>query len=145
MDTDTRYGSDQISALDGAVLMGHLVVVRALLEQGMDVNGVSSLGDTALHIAVFHNRAQADVVDFLLSAGANIDALTIEGSTALHFAIVFPGAACIDIVAIRQQREAANDAANANGFQPVHLAAQHGNLTATRALRAAGAEANLRL
>lgn len=37
MDTDLRYGMDELSLLDAASLMGCLEVVRVLLEHGVDV------------------------------------------------------------------------------------------------------------
>ncbi|CAM9863379.1 unnamed protein product, partial [Laminaria digitata] len=136
-----KYGNGDITALEAATLLQHLGVVRALVEHGVEVNGIGVGGRTALQNAVMLNdRVDVDLVDLLLSAGADIDARAAEGITALHMATNQPG----DITAVLLQRGAAKHALDPEGRSPLHLAAEYGNLAATRALLAAGADTNIR-
>ncbi|CAM9430345.1 unnamed protein product [Laminaria digitata] len=144
VDASLRYGdNDQMSALDETALMGNLEVVRALLleEHGVGVNDADPIGLTVLHIAVFHGRADVDLVDLLLSAGAYIDARAIEGMTPLHLATLRPDPDNAATILLR--RGAAKDAITSGGHSPLHFAARLGHLSATRALLAAGADATL--
>ena len=50
-DTDIRYGENELSPLDSAASHGHVSVLRALIQHGVDVNAVDSTGYTALHMA----------------------------------------------------------------------------------------------
>ena len=60
-------------------------MARMLLKRGCDVNGTSSLGNTALHVAVMRNRL--DCVMALLTYGANANARGEHGNTPLHLAM----------------------------------------------------------
>ena len=60
-------------------------MARLLLKRGCDVNGTSSAGNTALHVAVMRNRF--DCVMVLLTHGANADARGEHGNTPLHLAM----------------------------------------------------------
>lgn len=56
--------------LHAAAKRGHTAVVKALLEKGALVDGMSKDGQTALHIAVENCKPQ--VVQLLLGFGANV-------------------------------------------------------------------------
>lgn len=65
-------------------------MARLLLKRGCDVNSTSSVGNTALHVAVMRNRF--DCVMVLLTHGANAEARGEHGNTPLHLAVsVSPG------------------------------------------------------
>ena len=65
-------------------------MARLLLKRGCDVNSTSSVGNTALHVAVMRNRF--DCVMVLLTHGANAEARGEHGNTPLHLAMsVSPG------------------------------------------------------
>ena len=123
-DANIRHGSHELSLLDAATLMGHLEVVRVLLEQGVDVNSASQDGYTALLCAVHFGRADLleNVIDMLLSAGADVDAPLADGFTPLHLASTRRD--CGDVTAILLQHGAAKDALNGNGRSPLHMAAE---------------------
>ncbi len=63
---------------------GHDKCVRALLDNGADVDPVNSTGLTALHLAA--RNGHIDVVTTLLTYNANVDATDESGWTALHHA-----------------------------------------------------------
>ncbi|CAM9461972.1 unnamed protein product [Laminaria digitata] len=133
MDANFRYGTDELSLLDVAALMGHLEVMRALLEHGVDVSDANAGGYTPLLHPVQYGREDllADVIDLLLSAGADINAPTARDFTPLH--LVSYRQHSEEITATLLQRGAAKDAVMRNGRSPLHTAAQVGNLGATRA------------
>jgi len=59
--------------------------VKALLDQGADINAKDDQGMTALHLAA--QGGHTDVVEFLLSKDADINAQNIKGYTPLYSAI----------------------------------------------------------
>lgn len=128
-----------------AVLMGHGEAIKALLEHGLDMDDASSDGETALYLAVFHDRLHGDLVDLLLSAGANIDARTMGGLTTFNYAALHPDMRCDNVVPMLQQRQADMESMITCCRSPLNYAAQFGNLTVTRALLAPGADVTLRL
>ncbi|CAN0059877.1 unnamed protein product, partial [Laminaria digitata] len=121
---------------------GHLEVVRALLEHGVDVNDVGPGGRTALHNVVIHGW-DANLVELLVNAGADIEARAWRGATALHLAAQDPDTGHQRrrrITAVLLEHGADKDALNSRGHSPLRLAAESGNVAATRALVAAGAD-----
>ena len=58
--------------LQVAAEKGRIIMVRKLLEHGVDINRKSSTGDTALDLSILSGRTQ--IADMLLEAGASLDA-----------------------------------------------------------------------
>ena len=120
---------------------GDLDAVRALLQEGADVNAAHGDGMSALHWAA--ERGDAEMVDALTHAGAAVDAATRIGHyTPLHVASTGGRAAVIEGLA-----EAGADvsaAASNTGVTPLHLAAAAGSATAVAALLDRGANVDAR-
>ncbi|TKC42600.1 hypothetical protein EI555_008989 [Monodon monoceros] len=76
---DPRYGASPLHWAKTAEM------ARLLLKRGCDVNSTSSVGNTALHVAVMRNRF--DCVMVLLTHGANAKARGEHGNTPLHLAM----------------------------------------------------------
>jgi ankyrin repeat protein len=79
-----RYGG---TALIPASEHGHVETVQILINAGVPVNHVNSLGWTAMQEAILLNNGgprQQDVVRLLLAAGADPDIRDREGRTALQ-------------------------------------------------------------
>uniref|UniRef100_F7ABM8 85/88 kDa calcium-independent phospholipase A2 n=1 Tax=Callithrix jacchus TaxID=9483 RepID=F7ABM8_CALJA len=76
---DPRYGASPLHWAKNAEM------ARMLLKRGCDVNGTSSAGNTALHVAVMRDRFDCAMV--LLTHGANADARGEHGNTPLHLAM----------------------------------------------------------
>ena len=73
------------SSVVEAAMRGDIDRVRALLQQGSDVNAAQGDGMTALHWAAQSGDQQ--LAEMLLYAGANVEAVTRLGDyTALHLA-----------------------------------------------------------
>ncbi|XP_023383230.1 85/88 kDa calcium-independent phospholipase A2 [Pteropus vampyrus] len=79
---DPRYGASPLHWAKNAEM------ARMLLKRGCDVNGTSSAGNSALHVAVMRERH--DCVMVLLTYGANANAHGEHGNTPLHLAMSTP-------------------------------------------------------
>ncbi|XP_073644285.1 85/88 kDa calcium-independent phospholipase A2 isoform X2 [Tursiops truncatus] len=85
--TGMKWGSALGSGLSGSKVQALRGCWMAclLLKRGCDVNSTSSVGNTALHVAVMRNRF--DCVMALLTHGANAEARGEHGNTPLHLAV----------------------------------------------------------
>ena len=66
-----------------AAVRGHTETVRTLVDAGVDINGKTARGGTALMWAAGSRENPAETVRLLLKAGADANAQTEEGRTAL--------------------------------------------------------------
>lgn len=84
-DFASRFITDTpIATLLDAAKIGDVFVVQKLLEQGIDVNARSDIGDTALMLGAFGGHTKA--VKVLLAGGADVNAKSDAGTTALMYA-----------------------------------------------------------
>ena len=109
--------------------------VRALLEQGADVNAPQPDGATALHWAAYGD--DLDIAGELLRAGADVSATNDYGMTPLSLAAENGSA---EMVTALLQAGANPNAALPGGETVLMTAAWTGNLVVVEALLAAGAE-----
>ncbi|XP_036747192.2 85/88 kDa calcium-independent phospholipase A2 isoform X2 [Manis pentadactyla] len=114
-------------------------MARMLLKQGCDVNSTSSMGNTALHVAVMRNRF--DCVVALLTYGANADARGEHGNTPLHLAMSKDNVEMIKALIVFG---AEVDTPNDFGETPAFIASKISKLVTRKALltllRAVGAD-----
>ena len=73
---NTMNGDHALTALHVAVEVGHIDVVRLLLENGANVDETDQWGGTALHLAVLRRGRQDqdcvhDIVKLLVTSGAD--------------------------------------------------------------------------
>ena len=114
-----------------------IALVRALLDEGIDVNTARADGATALLWAAHWDDGEA--VELLVRAGADVNAADDHGVTPLARARENASASMVD----RLLAAGANpDAAQANGLTPLMTAARTGNLDVVRALLTGGADIN---
>ena len=112
--------------------------VRALLQNGTDVNGALGDGMTALHWAAVHG--DGPLVQMLLYAGANVRATSrLGGFVPLHLAAQ---AGAGEVVALLIERGADVHLRTATGATPLMLAAASGSGAALERLLEAGAQVN---
>ena len=119
-----------------AAMAGDRAAVKALLQQGRDVNAAQGDGMTALHWAAMKN--DAELAQMLVYAGANVKATTRLGAnTPLVLAARNGNAPVVDVLL-----KAGADAKEptSTGTTPLMLASASGNVEAVKALLAAGAE-----
>lgn len=115
-----RNSSDD-SVLDSAASMGHVEVVKALIQHGASVDATDSQGRTALFKA---HDAEA-VIDVLVAAGARVDGVVdLDGNTPLHAASML-GHTPLYFIALLNHG-ARVDVRNCFGETPLHAAAAHG-------------------
>ena len=128
--------SAQGPAVADAAMQRNVSAVRALLQQGADVNAAQGDGMTPLHWAASHG--DLELAKMLLVAGANVRATTrINGYTPLFFAAREGNAA---VVAALLEAGADAKAVSVTGSTPVMLAAGAGNVEAVQRLLDAGAD-----
>ena len=128
--------------LYNAALIGDNSNVRALLDEGVDINyraGGYEQGATPLMAA--SQKGHIETVTLLLLNGADVNARTDLGETALYFAVEHP-----DIVTLLLYAGADTEVGTIGALStPLHLAASRKGLTATvKALIEAGADVDRR-
>jgi len=111
--------------------------VRALLNEGIDVNAARADGATALLWAAHWDDREA--VDLLLGAGANVNAADDYGVTPLARAC--ENASEPTVIRLLEARANPN-AAQVNGLTPLMIAARTGSLNVVKALLSRGANVN---
>ncbi len=84
-----------VSALQWAVLSGHLEVVKFLISKGADMNAGDNSGWTTLHYAA--SNRHLGVVKFLISKGADVSARNNDGYTAWDVAFYTIRDACPEL------------------------------------------------
>ena len=125
------------SRLMEAVRSGDTAVVRALVEQGVDVTTPEGDGATALHWAAYAD--DVETADLLIRAGAGVDATNDLGVTPLWVAGTNGSA---EMVARLLEAGANPNIAPATGGTPLMRAVRTGNADAVEALLTAGADVN---
>jgi len=120
-------------------MTGNRDAVKALLQNGADVNTALGDGMTALHYAATKN--DADLAKMLLAAGANVKASTrLGGYTPVLLAAKGGHAAVLDVLlALPQAGDLANSA-TVNGTTALMFAAQAGSVDAVKLLLDRGAK-----
>ena len=120
-----------------AAARGDAAQVRALLQQGADVNAPYGDGATALHWAA--HRDDRELADLLMRAGAAVDASNDLGATPLWLA----GQNGSAVLAERLLAAGADpNVALVSGETPLMAAARSGNARLVELLIAAGADVN---
>jgi ankyrin repeat protein len=132
--------SPSIESIFDAAGADDLEKVRALLEQGADVNAASGDGMTALHRAA--RTGNLAMAELLIGAGANLEAKTRLGEhTPLHVA---SASGRSGVVAVLVAAGANVNAPTTTGATPLHFAAASGSADAVAGLLSGGAEVDPR-
>jgi ankyrin repeat protein len=148
----------EVTVLMLAAALGLPDLCARLLHAGANVHAGDAQGLTPLHCAALFGFTAREkprllaLLDTLLLAGAEADAAAAGGVTPLLLLLgarAEPGTACDeDVVLTAVERlldeEVALDVQDPRGFGPLHLAALHGLLRATRRLLRAGCNPDLR-
>jgi ankyrin repeat protein len=129
------------SDVANAAMRGDVEAVRALLQQGADVNMAQGDGMTALHWAA--ERGETEIAEMLLYAGASVRATTRIGDyTPLHLAAKSGSAPILDLI-VKAGADVHAQTTN-SGATALHFAAASGSPEAVSVLLSAGADANAR-
>ena len=127
-----------VAPLADAAMRGDLAAVRALLDQGVNVNAAQGDGMTALHWAA--SRGDSALAGMLLHRKASVTAITRIGAfTPLHIAAQQGNAAIVRLL-LRSKADAR--AVNENGVSVLHLAAMAGDSSSVLVLLKSGADVN---
>jgi ankyrin repeat protein len=132
---------------------GHIKAVKELLAKGVDVNGFTSEGTAAIHVAVAKDHE--GVVKVLLDAKADVNLATIPredrrtdpyapttiGWTALH---IVAATGNDKLISFLLKRGADVRASALDGAKPLHYAAQFGHEKVLKRLLDSGAEIDSR-
>lgn len=133
------WGQNSPPALIRAVEGGDLQTVKALLEQGTDVDTTDEMGMTALMYAA--DDGHIDLVKLLLERGAQVNAVDRAGWSALMMAAQNGHA---DVVALLLSHGADVNMKNKAGTTALMWAATRGHARVVRVLLAAGADPDVR-
>jgi len=114
---------------------GSLGRVKALVEDGVDVNSQDGFGRTPLHWAAWNGHRE--VAELLLSQGAQVDAQDEDNETPLHWA-AFNGHT--ETVQLLLAQGAQVDAQNRWNGTPLHRAAVGGQVEVAELLLSQGAQ-----
>ncbi|CAN0124752.1 unnamed protein product [Ectocarpus sp. 13 AM-2016] len=86
-DVNVRRRPNGISALDNAATAGHVSILKAILEHGVDVDSCDGDGCLTLHRTAKSNQVSA--IDAVVEAWANTERKSIEGRTPLFYTTLF--------------------------------------------------------
>jgi len=114
---------------------GNTEVLEQHIKDGIDVNGVSRNGNTALHYA---SEASLSCVKLLVEAEADVNPIGRKGNTPLHIAASLGEAA---ITPLLIEAGANIHAENDYGWQPLQTAAHRGDAEIVQVLLKAEANA----
>ena len=124
-------------SLNEAVRIHDVVLVKALIDSGADVNEGDELGETPLHDAVV--RDYGDISILLIEKGADVNAPDVRGLTPMH-AAAWGGYG--DMVDLLISKGADINARDKDGVTPLHAAARAGRPETVALLIAKGADVN---
>ena len=112
--------------------------IKALIDQGYDVNETDDNGFTILHVMV--NAKRKDIVALLIKAGADVNAVKTRGGSALHDAAYKNHP---EIAQLLIDAGADIEAKNRHGETPLHRTAWQGSVETLHVLLQAGADVNI--
>ncbi|WP_064124964.1 ankyrin repeat domain-containing protein [Wolbachia endosymbiont of Dactylopius coccus] len=104
-----------------AAITGHVKIVEALIERGIDINTVDKDGLTPLHKAA--GNAQVEVVNALIKKGANVKAVSKDGITPLHCAALSSNNKEIVEILVKEGADV-NASLDESMITPLHMAAR---------------------
>ena len=115
-------------------------ILRCLIENGADVNGVNKVKHTPLMIAA--KRGHINALTLLIKHGADVDLQDSDGYKALHFA-VYGSDISSEIFSCLIGIGADVNARTNNGVTPLMIAAEEGHINAVTSLVKCGANVHL--
>ena len=115
-------------------------ILRCLIENGADVNGVNKVKHTPLMIAAI--RGHINALTLLIKHGADVDLQDSDGYKALHFA-VYGSDISSEILSCLIGIGADVNARTNNGVTPLMIAAEEGHINAVTSLVKCGANVDL--
>ena len=137
----TKPDDDENPPLYTASQNGQLDIVRALLDQGADVNETSSIGSrrSALHVASLAGKIEVAIL--LIERGAQVNLRSRGGSVPLHLASVTGNLA---VARLLLDHGASVNASTRHGWTALHLASGEGHLHIAQLLAERGADVTVR-
>lgn len=125
------------SALHYAAEHGQPEMIRALRDNGANINAVAIKfrREMPLHMASY--KGHTETVEVLCSLGAAVDGKDGQGAAPLHYAAQ---TGQISVIEALSRLGATLDARDNNGWTPLHFSAREGNTRATEVLIELGAD-----
>ena len=131
--TDRIMGFPE-TAIHSCAYYGHVEIAEFLINKGIDVSFVDSVGNRAMHSVLAGVNPKEAMMTLLVEAGADMTA-TWNSHTPLHEAAATGN---IRMVQCLLELGADTNAADPGGLRPVHVAAGYSNGATVRCLLEAG-------
>ncbi|CAH0550139.1 unnamed protein product [Brassicogethes aeneus] len=125
------------TALHMGSQLGHIEVVKLLIEKKANVNAKKNKGFTPLHLAI--QQKHFELSDFLIKNGANINITDDQGCTPLHF-VAHHGN--LEVAKLFLAKGADINAKTIESYTPLHLAVDNDHLKLVKWLLKNGADVN---
>lgn len=122
--------------IDSAVPQGNLSRVKALVDEGVDVNKVNKNGKSPLIEAIYHNHY--DIAEFLIDSGADISLQDKNTGTSMHIASAKGNVEILQLLIDNGAN--VNEISNRLEETPIWQAVRWGKIEAVKFLLANGAD-----
>ena len=131
----SEFAPLEFTPVTEAIRNNDLEMIRMFVEYGADLHKTTSLGESYLHFAAFHNRTE--LAEYFIDLGMNVNITKNGNLTPLHIATVTGN---IEVAELIIEKGADLDAVSTDGGTPLHFALAAGHQDVAELLKSKGAK-----